>query len=300
MATDVRDRPLSTSTSAVVRARFPRATANFNRCVRAPGRGLDEAGRLAWFSARCVGQTVYALRYHPQETGRQVVQTVFGAGAMAFVGGAFGIGGFVTLSGASLIAIQGFTSLGNIGVEAFTGFFAAVINVRIGVPVIGGILLASIIGAGHTAEIGAMRINEEIDALETMGVNSISYLASTRLIAGVAALVPLYCGLVCVAFLSPQLVTTWLYGQSHGTYEHYFRTFLRPEDVFWSFMESLVIAVAVMVTHCYYGYNASGGPVGVGEAVGRSMRFSLVSVQVVVLAGTLAIYGVNPNFALTV
>ena len=300
MATDVRERALSTSTSAVVRARIPRATTNFNRYLGAAGRGLGELGRLAWFSVACVGQTAYALRYYPQETGRQVAQTIFGAGAMAFVGGAVGIGSFVTLAGASLIAIQGYTSLGNIGVEAFTGFFAAVINVRIGAPVIGGILLASIIGAGHTAEIGAMRISEEIDALETMGVNSISYLASTRLIAGVAALVPLYCGLVTVAFLSPQLTTTWLYGQSHGTYEHYFRTFLRPEDVFWSFVESLVIAVAVMVTHCYYGYHASGGPVGVGEAVGRSMRFSLVSVQVIVLAGTLAVYGVNPNFALTV
>jgi phospholipid/cholesterol/gamma-HCH transport system permease protein len=161
-------------------------------------------------------------------------------------------------------------------------------------------LLASVIGAGHTAELGAMRISEEIDALEVMGINSISYLASTRLIAGLVALVPLFCGLVIVAFLSPQLTTTVLYGQSNGTYQHYFRTFLRPEDVGWSFAESLIIVVAVMVSHCYYGYNASGGPVGVGEGVGRSMRFSLISVVVVVLLSTLAIYGVNPNFNLTV
>jgi phospholipid/cholesterol/gamma-HCH transport system permease protein len=288
------------STAAVVRARFPRATADFNRCVGAFSRGLDETGRMAWFSVCSVGQTVHALRYYRRETARQIVQTVFGAGAMAFVGGAVGIGGFVVLSGASLVAIQGFVSLGNIGVASFTGFFAAVINVRIGAPVIGGILLASIIGAGHTAELGAMRISEEIDALEVMGINSIAYLTSTRLIAGLVAIVPLFAGLVSIAFLSPQLTTTLLYGQSHGTYEHYFRTFLRPEDVFWSFVESVIIAAAVMVTHCYYGYNAGGGPVGVGESVGRSMRFSLVSVQVVVLLGTLAVYGVNPNFALTV
>jgi phospholipid/cholesterol/gamma-HCH transport system permease protein len=288
------------STAAVLRARFPRATANFNRYAGAVGRGLDEAGRLAWFSLCSVGQTVHALRHYRQETLRQIAQTVFGAGAMAFVGGAVGIGGFVVLSSASLVAVQGFASLGNIGVEAFTGFLAAVINVRIGVPVIGGILLASIIGAGHTAELGAMRINEEIDALEVMGINSISYLTSTRLIAGLVAIVPLFAGLVSIAFLSPQLTTTVLYGQSNGTYEHYFRTFLRPDDVFWSFVESVIIVVAVMVTHCYYGYNVSGGPVGVGEGVGRSMRFSLVSVQAVVLLSTLAIYGVNPNFALTV
>jgi phospholipid/cholesterol/gamma-HCH transport system permease protein len=288
------------ATAAVLRARFPRATANFNRYAGAAGRGLDEAGRMSWFSLSMIRQTVHALRRYPQETLRQIAQTGLGAGVMAFFGGAVGIGGLVVLSGASLIAVQGFASLGNIGVEAYTGFFAAIINVRIGAPVIGGVLLASIIGAGHTAELGAMRISEEIDALEAMGINSISYLASTRLVAGLVAIVPLFCGLVGVAFISPQLTTTWLYGQSHGTYEHYFRTFLRPEDVFWSFVESVIIVVVVMVTHCYYGYTASGGPVGVGEAVGRSMRFSLVSVQVIVLAGTLAIYGVNPNIALTI
>ena len=287
-------------TAAVLRARFPRATANFTRYAGAVGRGLEDAGRLTWFFLSCIGRIGHALRHYPKETLRQIAQTGLGAGAMAFVGGAVGIGGFVVLSGASLVAVQGFASLGNIGVEAFTGFFAALINVRIGAPVIGGVLLASIIGAGHTAELGAMRINEEIDALEAMGINSIAYLTSTRLIAGLVALVPLYCGLVGVAFLSPQLTTTWLYGQSHGTYEHYFRTFLRPEDVFWSFVETAIMVVVIMATHCYYGYNASGGPVGVGDAVGRSMRFSLVSVQVVVLLGTLAIYGVNPNFALTV
>jgi phospholipid/cholesterol/gamma-HCH transport system permease protein len=288
------------STAAVLRARFPRATVSFDRSAGAVGRGVDETGRLAWFLMSSVGLIGHALRHYRTETLRQIAQTGLGAGAMAFVGGAVGIGGFVVLSGASLVAVQGFASLGNIGVEAFTGFFAALINVRIGAPVIGGILLASIIGAGHTAELGAMRINEEIDALEVMGINSISYLTSTRLIAGLVAIIPLYCGLVVVAFLSPQLTTTLVYGQSHGTYEHYFRTFLRPEDVLWSFIEAVIIVVVVMVTHCYYGHNASGGPVGVGEAVGRSMRFSLVSVQVVVLLGTLAIYGVNPNFALTV
>jgi phospholipid/cholesterol/gamma-HCH transport system permease protein len=288
------------STATVLRAHFPRATENFDHYAGAAGRGVDKTGRLAWFSLFSIGRIGHALRHYPRETLRQIAQTGLGAGAMAFVGGAVGIGGFVVLSGASLVAVQGFASLGNLGVEAFTGFFAALINVRIGAPVIGGILLASIIGAGHTAELGAMRIHEEIDALEVMGINSISYLASTRLIAGLVAIIPLYCGLVVVAFLSPQLTTTLVYGQSHGTYEHYFRTFLRPEDVFWSFVEAVIIVVIVMVSHCYYGFNASGGPVGVGEAVGRSMRFSLVSVQVVVLLGTLAVYGVNPNFALTV
>ena len=133
-----------------------------------------------------------------------------------------------------------------------------------------------------------------------MGIKSVAYLASTRLIAGLVVIFPLYAALVSVAFLSPQPTTTLLYGQSHGTYEHYFRTFLRPEDVFWSLVETVIMTAVIMVTHSYYGYNASGGPVGVGEAVGRAMRFSLISVNVTVMLGTLAIYGTNPNFNLTV
>ena len=102
------------------------------------------------------------------------------------------------------------------------------------------------------------------------------------------------------SYLSPRLITVFIYGQSAGTYDHYFRTFLRPEDVFWSFMDAIIISVIVMLNHCYYGYYASGGPVGVGEAVGRSMRTSLTAIVIVVLFASLALYGTDPNFNLTV
>ncbi len=171
---------------------------------------------------------------------------------------------------------------------------------RLVAPVVSGIVLAATVGAGATAELGAMRISEEVDALEVMGINSVAYLVSTRALAGLVVIIPLYSLALIMSFLSPAVVTTVLYGQASGTYEHYFRTFLRPNDVFWSFVEVIIMAGVVMLTHCYYGYNASGGPVGVGEAVGRSMRFSLVSVNVVVLLAEMALYGVNPNFAFTV
>ncbi|WP_235733052.1 MlaE family ABC transporter permease [Mycobacterium tuberculosis] len=288
------------STAAVLRARFPRAVANLRPYGGAAARGLDEAGQLTWFALTSIGQIAHALRYYRKETLRLIAQIGMGTGAMAVVGGTVAIVGFVTLSGSSLVAIQGFASLGNIGVEAFTGFFAALINVRIAGPVVTGVALAATVGAGATAELGAMRISEEIDALEVMGIKSISFLASTRIMAGLVVIIPLYALAMIMSFLSPQITTTVLYGQSNGTYEHYFQTFLRPDDVFWSFLEALIITAIVMVSHCYYGYAAGGGPVGVGEAVGRSMRFSLVSVQVVVLFAALALYGVDPNFNLTV
>ena len=105
---------------------------------------------------------------------------------------------------------------------------------------------------------------------------------------------------IIMSFLSAQITTTLFYGQSTGTYEHYFRTFLRPDDVAWSFVQAIVISVIVMLNHCYYGYFASGGPVGVGEAVGRSMWAPLIAIVLVVLFASLALYGTDPNFNLTV
>jgi phospholipid/cholesterol/gamma-HCH transport system permease protein len=288
------------STTTVVLARFPRTATNVGRFAGGPTRALDAFGQMVWFTLTSVGQIPLTLRNYRAETVRLIAQIGMGTGALAVVGGTVAIVGFITLSGSSLVAIQGFSSLGNIGVEVFTGFFAALVNVRIAAPVVTGIALAATVGAGATAELGAMRISEEIDALEVMGVKSVAFLASTRIIAAIVVILPLYGLAMVMAFLSPQLVTTVLYGQSSGTYNHYFRTFLRPDDVFWSFVVAALIAVIVMITHCYYGYTAAGGPVGVGEAVGRSMRFSLVAVVVVAMLASLALYGVDPNFNLTV
>ena len=288
------------STTQVVRSRFPRGAAGADKVVGAPGRFLDSVGHVAWFVVTALGSIGHALRYYRKETLRLIAEIGMGTGAMAVIGGTSAIVGFVSLSGSSLVAIQGFASLGNIGVEAFTGFFAAMINVRSAAPLVSGVALAAVVGAGATAELGAMRISEEIDALEVMGIKSISYLVSTRIMAGFVVIIPLYAMAMILSFLSGQVTTTLFYGQSTGTYQHYFSTFLRPEDVFWSFVDAIIISIIVMLNHCYYGYFASGGPVGVGEAVGRAMRASLVAVALVVLFVALALYGVDPNFNLTV
>src|SRR5690606_35549305 len=168
-------------------------------------------------------------------------------------------------------------SRSNLGVEALTGCLAAFLNVRSIAPLTAGSGLAATIGAGATAQLGAMRISEEIDALEVMGIRSFSYLVSTRLIAGMVVVVPLYCVAVSMSFLSARLGTTLVYGQSPGVYDHYFNTFLRPTDLYWSFLQAIAMAAVVMLVHTYYGFTASGGPAGVGEAVGRAVRTSLIA-----------------------
>ena len=219
-----------------------------------------------------------ALRRYRKEMLRLIAEIGMGTGAMAVVGGTAAIVGFVTLSGGSLVAIQGFASLGNIGVEAFTGFFAALINVRIAAPIVAGIALAATVGAGATAELGAMRISEEIDALEVMGIKSIAFLVSTRILAGLVVIIPLYAMAMIMAFLSPQIITTFFTGSRAAPTSTTSGPSCDPTTCSGRSCEAVIIAVIVMITHCYYGYNASGGPVGVGEAVGRSMRFSLVAV----------------------
>lgn len=144
-----------------------------------------------------------------------------------------------------------------------------------------------------------MRVSEEIDAVECMAVHSVSYLVSTRLIAGLIAIIPLYSLSVLAAFFAARFTTVYINGQSKGLYDHYFNTFLIPSDLLWSFLQAIVMSIAVMLVHTYYGYNASGGPVGVGIAVGQAVRTSLIVVVVITLFISLAVYGASGNFNLS-
>ncbi|GCE41135.1 ABC transporter permease [Rhodococcus sp. ACS1] len=275
--------------------RFPRTRRRF----ASASRSIDRLGEQALFFARAIGSAPRALMHYPRETLRLIAEISMGTGALAVIGGTVVIVGFLTLFTGGTIAVQGYSSLGNIGVEALTGFFAAFINVRIAAPVIAGIGLAATIGAGSTAQLGAMRVSEEIDALETMAIPSIPYLVSTRVMAGMIAIIPLYALAVIASFMASRFATVVLYDQSSGVYDHYFSTFLIPTDILWSFAQAIVMAIAIMLIHTYYGFNASGGPVGVGVAVGNAVRSSLIAVVTVTLLISLAIYGGSGNFNLS-
>jgi phospholipid/cholesterol/gamma-HCH transport system permease protein len=261
--------------------------------------GTRKLGEQTAFYAQALVATPDAIRRYPGELLRIIAQMGLGSGALAVVGGTVGIIGFLTLTTGALVAVQGYDTLSNIGVEALTGFLSAFFNVRMIAPCTAGVALAATIGAGTTAQLGAMRINEEIDALEVMGIRSITYLASTRIIAGVLVVIPLYAVAVLASFYASKFGTIYIYGQSRGVYEHYFSTFLRPTDLFWSFLAVITMATGVMVVHTYYGFTASGGPAGVGEAVGRSVRSSMIVTAFVCLMISLSVYGQSGNFNLS-
>jgi phospholipid/cholesterol/gamma-HCH transport system permease protein len=280
------------SAADIVAARYPRLT----RTVRG---WIDEAvrvGEQTQFYGRTMISIGDALVHYKTETLRLIAQMGLGSGALAIIGGSVAVVGFLTMMTGALVAVQGYNQLAAASVEALTGFASAFFNVRLISPLTAAIALAATIGAGATAQLGAMRINEEIDALEVMGIRSIAYLASTRVLAGVIVVVPLYCVAMLMSFLAARFGTTVIYGQSEGVYDHYFNTFLIPVDLIWSFLQAFSMAVVIMLVHTYYGYTASGGPAGVGEAVGRAVRTSLVVSAVIILFVSLAIYGRTGNF----
>lgn len=255
------------------------------------GARLDGLGLQTLFYGHTLRSTGDAAVHYPSEVLRLIAEMGFGVGALAVIGGTVVIVSFLTMSVGALVAVIGFNELSQVGVEALTGFTSAFFNVRLIAPLIAAIALAATIGAGATAQLGAMRINEEIDALEVMGVRAIAYLASSRLIAGIIVVIPLYCVALISSFAAARLGTTAFYGQSAGVYDHYFHTFLNPDSVLWSFLLALTMATVIMLVHTYYGFNAAGGPAGVGEAVGRAVRASLVASTVLTMFVSLAIYG---------
>ena len=275
------------------------ATLRFRRIFSWLQGPVDDFGEQALFYGQTMRHVPAAITQYRKETIRLIAEMTMGSGALVMIGGTVGVAAFLTLASGGVVAVQGYSSLGDIGIEALTGFLSAFLNVRIIAPVIAGIALAATIGAGATAQLGAMRVSEEIDAVECMAVESVSYLVSTRLIAGLIAIIPLYSLSVLAAFFAARFTTVYINGQSKGLYDHYFNTFLIPSDLLWSFLQAIMMSIAVMLVHTYYGYNASGGPVGVGIAVGQAVRTSLIVVVVITLFISLAVYGASGNFNLS-
>jgi phospholipid/cholesterol/gamma-HCH transport system permease protein len=260
--------------------------------------GWNRIGTQTRFYAKTLASIPDAVITYRTELLRLIAQMGLGAGALAVVGGTVAIVGFLTVTTGALVAVQGYNQLASVGVEALTGFASAFFNVRLIVPGTTSVALSATIGAGATAQLGAMRINEEIDALEVIGIRSVTYLASTRVLAGVIVVIPLYCVAIMMAFLAARTGTTAIYGQGSGVYDHYFNTFLNPSDLIWSFFQCVAMTFVIMLVHTYYGFTASGGPAGVGEAVGRAVRTSMVIAAVEIAMISLAVYGQSGHFNL--
>jgi len=265
--------------------------ANGTALYKKPLASLDDAGTQMLFYLRVLKAVPFTIKNYSREIYRLLAEVTLGSGSLAVIGGTIGVVVSMCFFTGTEVGIQGYAALDQLGTAALTGFVSAYFNTREISPIVAGLALAATVGCGFTAQLGAMRISEEVDALEVMAVPSMQYLVTTRVLAGLVAIIPLYIVGLLSSYWATRLTITQINGQSSGTYDHYFNTFLPPGDVLWSFGKVLIFAVVVILIHCYYGYYASGGPAGVGVAVGRAVRTSIVAVNVVDLLASMAIWG---------
>lgn len=208
---------------------------------------------------------------------RHVSDIVVGIGGWVIGGGMVFVVGFiaVTVGGAVGLVSQGVLSM--IGAQNYVGLITSFTLIRELIPVIAAIALAAQTGSAITAEIGAMRISEEIDALEVMGIRAFTYLICTRAVAAAIAIIPLYLIAIFAGFFAAMSITVLVFDASPQVFTYYFQVYLPPMDVLYSAIKVGVFGLLIILIHCYQGFYASGGPVGVGEATGRAIRQSIVA-----------------------
>ncbi len=183
-----------------------------------------------------------------------------------------------------------------LGAPAYAGFFGAWCELREVLPYAFGYMMSAKVGTGLVAEIGAMRISDEIDALEVMGISSLTFLCSTRLLAAWMVLPFMYIAAVGAGFFASYLAVVEQIGEvSSGGYFLIFWMFQNPPDLLYSTIKGMAMATVIVLVGCYYGYTAGGGPVGVGTATAKSMVLNTVLVHVVGMLGTQVFWGTNPR-----
>jgi phospholipid/cholesterol/gamma-HCH transport system permease protein len=253
-------------------------------------------GDFASFCAFTIWGSVYTMRRYPREVLRQLADVAWGTGALLVGGGTVGVMVLMSLSAGTSLGIEGFNGLELLGLAPLTGFVSAGVNTRELAPLVAALALGGQVGCRYTAQLGSMRISEEIDALEVMAVEPMRYLVGTRVLAAMFAILPLYLIGLLGSYLASELSVVLIFHQSRGTYEHYFYSFIDGRDIILSVVKILVFATDVALIHCWFGFRAGGGPQGVGEATGRAIRASIVSVVVLDMILTLVFWGHDPGF----
>ena len=284
-------------------------TAPVPRLLHAARRSVDrfldrfaELGTFGVFSAKvlyhAVTDVVLRLRFR-RTVVMHMSDIVAGAGAFVIGGGMVFVVAAMALAVGATVGVQAFAGLSQIGAESFVGLVGSYANTREITPLIAAVALSAQVGSAFTAEIGAMRISDEVDALEVMSIPSLTYLVCTRLVAMIAALVPLYLVAMFTSFAGTRLVNTELFGMSPGLYDYYFNLYLPPIDIVFSLVKVLIFATELSLIHGYYGYYASGGPVGVGRAVGIAIRTSIITIVITNLLLSYLFWGGEPTVSLT-
>jgi len=262
--------------------------------------GFVSLGRQVVFYAGSLAAVPVALRRYGKEILRLVGEISFGAAALLAGGGTIGVVFAMSFVAGTQVGLEGYRGLDLVGLSPLAGVMSAVANTRELAPAVAAVALAAKVGTGFTAQLGAMRISDEVDALESMAINSRTYLVTTRMIAAFVAVVPLYLVGLFASYVATGVAVVDINGAAQGTYDYFFNLFLPPIDVLYSLLKALFFAAIVTLVHCYYGYYATGGPEGVGRAAGRALRVSIVAIMFADVLLSVLFWGAPPEIPGTV
>lgn len=264
-------------------------------CVDPVIDGLAELGQQATFWARALIAVPRAVTEYGRQIMSLIAEISFGSASLLAGGGAVGVVFAMSFVSSSQVGLEGYQSLNLVGLSPMTGLMSALINTREIAPLVASVALAAQMGTRFTAELGTMRVSEEIDALEAMSIPSITYLVSTRIAAAFVSVIPLYLVGLFASYLATRLAVVYIDGQSAGNYDYWFHLVLSPGDVMDSLAKAVFFALIVTLVHCFYGFYAGGGPEGVGRAAGRALRTSIVAITIADMLASFLFWGLHPS-----
>lgn len=247
---------------------------------------LAETGEFFDFAGTALRGLPSVVRF-PSEVFRQATVLVRRTTLFLFVMSTFCGFAFSTV---------GYFFLRAAGASDLLGSFTAIGAPRGVAPIIFGYVFSAKVGCGMAAELGSMRIADEIDALEAEGVDPMRYVVASR-IAGALLFIPIAAGVCLLAvtigmYLDSVPVLQALPGATF-LYDHWHGQSL--QDQLFCLIDLSVLGTVIVLVSCFFGYRASGGPPGVGAAVSRSLVVNLVLVHLIVTLFVTLFYGPDPR-----
>lgn len=258
---------------------------------------VDGAGFALAFCWQVLSSIPLTLRHYRPQVMLTITNMTWGRGSIIVGGGTAAVMVVMGAAVGAAVGIESFVALDQVALGQTSGLISAFASTRELAPIAAGVGFAAQAGCRMTAEIGSMRISDEIDAIEAMGIRSVSFVVTTRVIAAVVSIVPTFLIALILTYLSCNLVVTVLYGVPGGVYNHYFTQFIVGRDVVAAVLKVIVFGVAVILIHCYQGFFATGGPEGVGIASGRAIRASLVTIIALDMLMTILLWGFKSPIA---
>jgi phospholipid/cholesterol/gamma-HCH transport system permease protein len=269
---------------------FARPVIGAYKTAAAPTRRL---GHMLVFFVRAVLAVPTVVRNYRKEFAKLLSNIAWGNGSIVVGGGTAGVAVVLGFTAGALVAVEGYNFLNLLGLGPATGIISSLVNTRELAPIMASLAFAMQAGCRFTAQLGAMRIAEEVDALESLAIRPIPFLVTTRLMASVIAVIPLYLACLAVTYLTCQVVAGIISGGSLGPYLHYFTMMLSGKDIAYSVLKCVVFVWLSSTVQCYYGFYATGGPEGVGVAAGHAMRASITVVIMVNMLLTMALWSID-------